>query len=114
MVEEVHIEDKTRIDLVYFANYKGFYSLFGKNFIEINKDNIELIVNGQQDELNESNKLKKGENIITLIIKNKLINLSNMFFWCSNLKNISGLKYLDVSQSKNFEICSMVVNHYQI
>ena len=45
VVEEAHFEDKTRIDLVYFVNSKGFFHLFGKDFIEINKDNIELIVN---------------------------------------------------------------------
>ena len=94
---------KTRIDLVYFANFKGFYPLLGKDFIELNKSNTELIVNFRLEELDESNKLKEGENFFTLIIKNKLINLSHMFFCFSTLKSISGLKYLDINQSKNFE-----------
>ena len=56
--------------------------------------------------------LNPGENVITLIIKNKLKNLSYMFHNCSALKNIEELMFLDVRESKSlsyfFSGCSSI------
>ena len=68
-----------------------------------NQNNIDLIINGKESELINSCELNEGENIITLIIKNVLTNLSFMFSGCSSLKNIEELKYLDVRKSKYLE-----------
>ena len=46
--------------------------------------------------------MKKGENNIKIIIKNKITNLEYMFYDCISLNNIEGLKYLDISNGNNF------------
>ena len=76
--------------------------IFGKKFVENNRNNIELIINGNKSELIEEYKLKDGENNIEIIIKNKITNFEDMFYNCISLKNIEGLKYLDVSNGNNF------------
>ena len=95
-------EDKNKINLTYFAKSKGDYNIFGCEFVENNKDNIELMINGDKSELIDKCQLKEGENKITLIIKNKLTLLSYMFSRCTALKDIQELKNLDVSDSKDF------------
>ena len=47
---------------------------YGKKFIENNKNNIELVINGIKSELVKDYKLKKGKNNIEILIKNKIIN----------------------------------------
>ena len=95
-------EYKNKINLIYYTKTKSLCDIFGENFVYSNKDNIELIINGKNNELINEYELKEGENIITLLIKNKLTDLSFMFYGCNNLKDISELKYLNVSEVKNF------------
>ena len=77
-------------------------NIFGKKFIENNKNNIELKINGIKTELVQKYELEYGENKIDIIIKNKISNFEHMFYNCISLKNIEGLKYLDVSNGNNF------------
>ena len=49
--------------------------LFGKKFVENNKNNIELIINGTKSELVENIKNTGKDNIIQMIIKKKLTNI---------------------------------------
>ena len=49
---------------------------YGKKFIENNKNNIELVINGIKSELVKDYKLKKGKNNIEILIKNKIINFN--------------------------------------
>lgn len=86
----------------YYANYPAYYPIFGYNFVKSNKDNIDLLVNGKKNELVNKCLLSKGENIITIVIKNKLTDLSCMFKNCYYLEDFNDLKYLDVSQSEKF------------
>ena len=95
-------EVKNKINLTYFAKSKGDYNIFGCEFVENNKDNIELLINGNKSILIDKCQLKEGDNKITLIIKNKLTLLSYMFSRCTALKDIQELKNLDVSDSKDF------------
>ena len=67
-----------------------------------NKNNIELLINGKKNELIDIYILEKGINKITLIIKNNLTNLEQMFYDCKELYNIDELKYLDTSSCSNF------------
>ena len=90
------------INLNYFVNTEGNYDIFGKIFVENNKDNIEILLNGKENLFKNNYKLKSGKNIISIIIKNKITNLSYMFYKCELLKNISELEYLDVNDSTNF------------
>ena len=94
---------KCSINIGYFTKNSGIYNIFGENFVMNNFDNIDLIINGEQHRLVNSYKLKTGENIVTVKIKNDLTNLSFMFSGCSSLKNIEELKYFDVTKSKYIE-----------
>ena len=86
---------KNIINLIYETKYQDIINILGQKFIKNNKYNIELVINGIKKELDYKYKLKKGENKITIIIKNKIINLEDMFYECKTLKNIEELKYLD-------------------
>ena len=77
-------------------------NIFGKKFVENNKNNVELKLNGMKIEFAQKYELEYGENKIEIIIKNKIINFEHMFYDCISLKNIEGLKYLDVSSGNNF------------
>jgi len=59
--------------------------------VKNNKNNIELIINGNKNELISKYKLRKGENNIKIIIKNKISNLEDMLYKCKSLKNIKEL-----------------------
>ena len=90
-----------------FGNYidgkDGKFNIFGEKFIENNKNNIDLIINGTKKGLVKEYKLNKGENKIEIIIKNKITNLEYMFYNCTKLKNIEELKYLDTKEVNSFE-----------
>ena len=102
-IKEIKIDNfYNKINLKYFVEYKGNYNIFGEDFVENNKNNISLIIDGKQKGLVHNCELKEGENTITLLIKNKLTNLSHMFYMCKYLKDISELKFLDVSEVKDF------------
>ena len=76
--------------------------IFGEKFVENNKNNIELIINGERSKLIPEYELNEGENDITIIIKNKLTNLECMFDNCHSLYNINDLKYLNTKDITNF------------
>ena len=92
---------KNKIRLIYECTYDDNWNILEK-FVENNKNNIELIINGKKSELVKQYKLKDGKNNIEIIIKNNIINLEYMFYECSTLKNIEGLKYLDTKEIQNF------------
>ena len=76
--------------------------IFGLEFIEPNKHNLQININGTKSDLVEKYYLKKGENNIKITIKNKIMNLSHMFEGCKALINIEELKYLDTRKYTNF------------
>jgi len=94
--------NKKEINLIYKTDKEGEEDIFGKKFVENNKNNIELIINGNRNDLISECKLKKGENNIKMIIKNKITNLEYMFEYCKSLNNIEELKYLDTKDINNF------------
>ena len=83
---ESKIEYRNKINLIYSVKYEGEYNLLSNKFMTKNKDNIELILNCEKIE--PEIKLKEGEYILTIIIKNKLKDLSYMFTCCRTLKDI--------------------------
>jgi hypothetical protein len=93
---------KDEINLIYNTNEEGEYRIFGDKFVEINNNNIELNINEHKNKLVNKYKLKKGDNKIKIIIKNKIKDLQHMFDSCYNLKNIDELKYLNVKYCTNF------------
>ena len=94
-------EYKNEIKLYYVKNIFN-KNIFGKEFVKNNKDNIELLINNEKNKLVDQYDLNEGENVITLLIKNKLTNLSYMFYRCESLKDIKELEYLNVEGVKNF------------
>ena len=97
------IRPKNIINILY-QKEEGEYGnyIFGKKFVENNKDNIQLVIDNKKLPLIEEYALKEGKNTIQMIILNKLTNLEYMFFGCKSLVNIDDLKYLDVSNVDNF------------
>ena len=93
---------KKEINLKYMSKKEGNQNIFGKTFVENNKNNISLIINGKKSTLVENYYLKKGENNITICIKNRLTNLSYMFSDCKTLYNIDELKYLKTGDVTDF------------
>ena len=94
---------RNEIYLMYITQKEGPERIFGDKFVENNKKNIDLIINGAKTNLIGEYKLQQGENNIKLIIKNKITNLEYMFNKCKCLKNIDGLKFLDTKNITNFE-----------
>ena len=96
---------KEEINLIYTCEEDNKEeNIFGKIFVENNKDNIKLNINNENENKNllEKYNLKKGQNNIKIIIKNKINNLSHMFDGCTSLKNIRELKFLDTKDINNF------------
>ena len=67
--------------------------IFGTKFVENNRENIKLVINGKQNALVEEYDLKKGDNDIETIINKDLTYLNWMFNDVISLKNIKGLIY---------------------
>jgi len=112
LFSEYNNKNKNEINIIYEADEEGFENIFGDEFVKNNRNNIELIINGNKNNLVEEYKLKKGENKVKIIIKNKITNLEKMFYECKSLKNIEELKYLDTKEIKDFSLmfaqCSLI------
>ena len=101
-IDEFNKYNKKEINIIYKADKEGKENIFGKQFVENNKNNIELIINENKYHLISKYKLKKGENNIKIIIKNKITNLEYMFYGCKSLKKIEELEYIDTKDINNF------------
>ena len=105
IIEEFNNEKYVnKIDIVYKIDKEGEENIFGKKFVENNKNNIDLVINENEKSIltNRYKFLKAGKNTITIIIKNKITNIEYMFYDCKSLKNITELEYLDTKDIKNF------------
>ena len=93
--------------------FDGF-NIFGKRFVENNKDNVELIINNKKYELMERYDSENGIINVQMIILNKLTNIECMFKNCKSLINIDDLQYLDTTEitdfSSMFEKCVSLKN----
>ncbi len=88
-------KSKFEINLIYNKKDAKGNNIFGENFVENNKNNIDLIINGKKTKLIKKYKLLDGDNNITIVIKNKITNLEYMFYDCKSLKNIDELEILN-------------------
>lgn len=75
-------DNKNEINLLYYTSQKGKDKIFGKTFVENNKNNIDLIINGNKELLIDEYFLNEGNNYIKLIMKNKLNKIEEMFYGC--------------------------------
>ena len=105
---------KSELTLKYYTKQKGNYNIFGAEFVENNKNNIDLIINSERHILINNIELLEGKNTIIMLIKNQLSNLSHMFSWCNFLIDINDLKDLDVKDVKDFSYmfcgCSSIID----
>ena len=94
---------RNKINLVYLGiGSDSPDNIFGEKFVDNNKNNLELVINGNPIELTSKFSLKIGLNNIQLIIKKKLTNLEYMFYQCCQIKNIEELEYLDIREVNDF------------
>ena len=96
--------NKKDLNFEYVTEEQGICDIFGETFVQNNKDNIALIINGKPNKLVDKFTLLKGKNNIKMMIKNELTNIEEMFRGCKTLVNINDLKYLDlknISSIKN-------------
>ena len=81
---------------------KGFVKILGEKFVALNKDKVELEINGKKVDLCHKYKLNKGNNEIIFFFKEKLEDFSYLFYEVTSLSDISGLETWDTSNAKNF------------
>ena len=89
------------------CNNKGHYEhnpnrLFSHEFVENNKDNIILKINGKESKLIVKYDLKNGVNNIKINIIINLTSLEKMLYEACSLKRIEELKYLNAKEVNNF------------
>lgn len=72
ILPKIPIQNKCLIKLIYFSKFEGENNIFGKKFVNNNKDNLELIINGIQIKLVSKYHLRKGNNNIRILIKKKI------------------------------------------
>ena len=98
------INKNNKFKLVYKLNKSNNkIKLFGKEFIENNKNNFKISINGEEKDLCEEYELTNENNEketlnIELIQTSELItNISHMFYECSSLINLPDIYEFDVS-----------------
>ena len=78
--------------------------IFGKNFVNKNKDKIKINIDGIDRKLSEYLKLDKNdckEISIKIIGINVIIDFGYMFYGCSKLIDVSDLSKIDTSNVTN-------------
>ena len=106
-VKSIHlffeIRKKNRLIIEYKFPQNGEINIFGKKFVENNKDNCEIVFNNKKEELKDKLALNQNEDSLTLIlIENNIVtDMSELFDNCVNLVEISDKSYWDTSNVKN-------------
>ena len=65
--------NKNEINIIYETDEEGNNNIFGDKFVKNNKNNIELIINGNKNDLIKCYDLKRGVNKIKIKKKKKLL-----------------------------------------
>ena len=99
--------NNNEITIVYKITQRKIVRLFGKEFVENNKDNCKIIIEGKEYDLSshfniENIKNKNRKLTIKLKIDSNITNISGMFAECSSL-----LYVLDISKLNKFNITMM-------
>ena len=105
--------NKNEIDLIYnIQNNEKEIKIFGKLFVENNKDLCKIIYNNKESDLTEKFDCKDiKDNILKIKLKgiNNVIELDSMFEECSNLSNLSNFSNWNtsyvISMNKLFKDC---------
>ena len=98
--------NKDEINILYKID-KEEIKLFGKKFVENNKNNCSIIIDGIEQELVEDYKFenfeKKGKDILEIKLKgiSNITNLNYMFWECDSLISFPDISNLDTSKVTN-------------
>ena len=88
-----------------YAYNKNQIKIFGKKFVENNKNNCYLLVNGKQNELSQYlilNEDSKSDFLhIKLIEKETITNMSDMFYNCTSLNTLPDISEWDTKNVNN-------------
>ena len=112
VLKDMHLTN----ELIYNSKYDGYFYIFHYKFVEININNIDVIVNGEEKKLSCGFYLHKGENKVKILKKNKITNLSLMFSGIDKdiTLNIESLRNLDISEVNSlaymFQDCLSLTN----
>ena len=100
-----YLSDQMEIEYHNFENKKLEFSIFGKIFVENNKNNFILFIDGKEEELKETYKVKE-ENTklnIKLIKINEPTDLSEMFYECDCLSKIKKINKWETSNVESIK-----------
>jgi len=101
VIYDVKEEDRDRNH--YVLVFGRNFDKNGTDFVKENKDKIKIIINNEEKDLEYKYELKKGPNKIEIkLISEEIVNLQYMFYGCTSLKSIEGLKNLYTKNIKNF------------
>ena len=91
-IQEIYFYLLDKLKIVYFSYNEQIgdeINIFGKNFVENNKKNCYLIIDGEKVDLREKFKKPKDKRLEVILVKEKEIeNASEMFYGCDFLWSI--------------------------
>ena len=92
-IQEIYYYLLDKLKIVYFSykdQLEDEINIFGKNFVENNKKNCYLIIDGKRVDLCEKFKKPKDKSLEVILVKeNEIENASEMFYNCDFLWSIS-------------------------
>ena len=111
-----YLLDKLEIEYSLINNKSQEIRLFGKYFVEKNKNNCYLIINNQREELREKYKIKNNEkNIKIILVKEKpIVTVSKMFYNCECLISIKTVNQWNMDKVKDmsYMFCGCISLNY--
>jgi len=111
-----------KITIIYKINKNNKIRLFGKKFVENNKENCKIIINNiEQDLCEELNILENFKNMqkLEIILKEikQINNISHIFEDCVSLLSLPNISELDTKNITNmcymFSNCSSLLTLYE-
>ena len=98
------MEENNDLEIIYEPPTKNDQNIkiFGKDFVNYNKDKLKIIYNDGEYELkeyfDEINEIYNKKDLIILKLKgiNSLTNMDSMFYGCKTLLSLSGMSNLNI------------------
>ena len=97
---------KNEINIIYKINAEEKTKIFGKKFVENNKDNCKIMYDNEEYELNEELEIKnKNESKLNIILQNiiKITDMEDMFNGCLSLLSIPDISKWNTNNVTNMQ-----------